>query len=86
MAHEVHLNTLAAAHDVVSMIHPAPHAGAEPVQGDGDGLHDERAGAVVEGGHLRHDPGRGSHSSTLRLNLSAFCVTGGAGMGSFGGA
>jgi len=28
--------------------------------------------------------GRGSHSSTLQLNLSAFCVTGGAFRGCFG--
>jgi len=30
-------------------------------------------------------PGRGLHSSTLQLNLSAFCVTGGAVRGCFGG-
>jgi len=29
--------------------------------------------------------GRGSHSSTLQLNLSAFCVTGGAVRGCSGG-
>jgi len=29
--------------------------------------------------------GRGLHSSTLQLNLSAFCVTGGAVMSCFGG-
>jgi len=29
--------------------------------------------------------GRGLHSSTLQLNLSAFCVTGGAVRGCFGG-
>jgi hypothetical protein len=29
--------------------------------------------------------GRGLHSSTLPLNLSAFCVTGGAVRGCFGG-
>jgi len=28
--------------------------------------------------------GRALHSSTLQLNLSAFCVTGGAGRGCFG--
>jgi len=33
----------------------------------------------------RGDVGRGLHSSTLQLNLSAFCVTGGAFRGCFGG-
>ena len=35
--------------------------------------------------HTRHPTGRGLHSSTLQLNLSAFSVTGGAVRGWFGG-
>jgi len=40
---------------------------------------------LVSVAELRGKAGRGSHSSTLQLNLSAFRVTGGAVRGCFGG-
>jgi len=50
--------------------------------GDGDTVDVDPPGAGLPGAGV---PGRGSHSSTFRLNVSAFCGTGGAVGGCLGG-
>ena len=52
----------------------------------GDAVHAQLCGhgEEREDGGTRQLWGRGLHSSTLQLNLSAFCVTGGADRGCFG--